>query len=74
MLANIAYRVASGLSFLHSRRLLHRDVKPSNILINRAGDVKIGDFGIARMLDATGAGKLASTYQVTSRSRAYSKP
>ena len=53
VLVNIAYRVLRGLAFLHEHRLLHRDVKPSNLLINRRGDVKISDFGIACRLSGT---------------------
>ncbi|GAA5840674.1 hypothetical protein JCM5353_000266 [Sporobolomyces roseus] len=37
-----------GLSHLHSRRILHRDLKPQNLLIDRQGNLKIADFGLAR--------------------------
>lgn len=53
VIANVAYRVLKGLSFLHANRLLHRDVKPSNLLINRRGEVKISDFGVACRLNGT---------------------
>ena len=60
VIANIGYRVLKGLEFLHKRNILHRDIKPSNLLINRDGDVKISDFGIARQLEATDA--MSQTY------------
>ena len=60
VIANIGYRVLKGLDFLHKRNILHRDIKPSNLLINRDGDVKISDFGIARQLEATDA--MSQTY------------
>ncbi|GAA6027408.1 hypothetical protein JCM8097_007839 [Rhodosporidiobolus ruineniae] len=37
-----------GLAHLHSRRILHRDLKPQNLLIDKAGNLKIADFGLAR--------------------------
>jgi hypothetical protein len=46
--AFVAREVALGLAALHAEGILHRDVKPSNILIGRDGAVKVTDFGIAR--------------------------
>jgi negative regulator of PHO system len=37
-----------GIAFCHENRVLHRDLKPQNLLINRRGELKIGDFGLAR--------------------------
>ena len=41
----ISYHLVSALFYLHSRRILHRDMKPQNILITKGGVVKLCDFG-----------------------------
>lgn len=46
---DIAAQVAQGLAYAHEHDIVHRDVKPSNIMVVRDGHVKITDFGIARM-------------------------
>jgi serine/threonine-protein kinase len=46
---DITAQVALGLAYAHEHEIVHRDVKPSNIMVVRDGHVKITDFGIARM-------------------------
>lgn len=47
----IAHELALALAHVHAHTLVHRDVKPSNVLLSRTGDVKLTDFGLARELD-----------------------
>ncbi|CAD8180828.1 unnamed protein product [Paramecium pentaurelia] len=45
----IIYQILLGLSFCHSRRVLHRDLKPQNILLNETMTLKLADFGLSRV-------------------------
>jgi hypothetical protein len=47
----IAVELCKGLAYAHGRGVVHRDISPSNILVSRAGEVKIADFGVARVID-----------------------
>lgn len=42
------YQILQGLAFCHANRVVHRDLKPQNVLIDKYGQVKLADFGLAR--------------------------
>lgn len=46
----ICHQVLMGLKYLHDRNILHRDIKSDNILVSKAGDIKLADFGYAVQL------------------------
>ena len=58
IVAQITFQALSGLGYLHRKHLVHRDVKPANMLMNSEGWVKIADFGVSGQLDATKADAL----------------
>ncbi|GGY88261.1 serine/threonine-protein kinase [Streptomyces nitrosporeus] len=64
--ARIAGQAAAGLAAAHRQGIVHRDIKPGNLMLDAEGSVKIGDFGIAQFVDdpstaLTGAGQIVGT-------------
>jgi len=48
---DLMWQILCGVDFLHSHRIVHRDIKPQNILLSNDGTLKIADFGLARIYD-----------------------
>jgi predicted Ser/Thr protein kinase len=74
----LALAVADGLAFAHQEGLVHRDVKPQNVLLSREGEVKVTDFGIARSLEVehgvTQTGTVIGTGEYLAPEQASGKP
>jgi len=71
LLSRVGADVASGLAHAHERGIVHRDIKPRNILLDERGSPKLADFGIARALDGTTSHNRRGAYLGTA---AYSSP
>jgi serine/threonine protein kinase len=61
---DIALQSLEALAFAHAHGVVHRDVKPENILITREGVVKLTDFGVARAEVATGKGRVTESRDI----------
>jgi eukaryotic-like serine/threonine-protein kinase len=57
---DIAEQLSRALAEAHSQHVIHRDVKPANILLGADGRVKVGDFGVARLADGSSHGAAAT--------------
>jgi serine/threonine-protein kinase len=73
----ILAQIAEGLGYAHSKDVVHRDVKPANIMVTTAGQVKLLDFGLARVMNRetiTRRGVILGTPDYMSPEQAMGKP
>lgn len=66
LVKSYTYQILQGIVFCHARRVLHRDLKPQNLLIDLNGAIKLADFGLGR---AFGIPVRAYTHEVSGHLR-----
>ena len=64
-LKSYSFMIFDGLDYCHSNNIIHRDIKPSNILISSSGNIKLADFGLARVYNA--ASDVSMSHQIMTR-------
>jgi predicted Ser/Thr protein kinase len=60
-------QICEALQYAHEEGIVHRDIKPENILLNRKGQVRIADFGLAKILDSPASGSTSTLTKIGQR-------
>jgi eukaryotic-like serine/threonine-protein kinase len=70
----VMHGVLQALDYAHKHAIVHRDMKPENVLVSDEGNVKVADFGIARLTDDSGSGSTATKTGTTVGTPQYMSP
>ena len=64
-IASMMKQLLEGLSYCHRKNFLHRDIKSTNILLSNKGEIKLADFGLARLYESENEGRQYTNRVIT---------
>ncbi len=74
MVINLGIDICKALQLCNKQNIIHRDIKPQNIFVSKNGDYKLGDFGIAKVVEQTVSGTRTGTYEYMAPEVYFSRP
>ena len=74
LVIKLTHQIAEALDYAHKRKIIHRDIKPANIMVDRNGDIKLLDFGLAAQIHSSLSKATKDNHEDTSGTVPYMSP